>query len=125
MDTYPFWDLETLDLRRSSRSNKGKAPKRLINTMVTLAFVIFVTPIALSTETTSHCHQDRGVEYENYLERKFDGSNNSTSQLEQICLNSKANNETCTLKEILREPEKLEFVKSIEKKVSFIFNKQI
>ena len=54
MDNNPYVDLETLGLRRSLRSNKGKAPKRLVNTMMTLVFAAFVTPIALAIETDSH-----------------------------------------------------------------------
>ena len=51
MGTNLFVDFETLGLIRSSRSNKGKAPKSLINIMMTLYFAAFVNPITLSTET--------------------------------------------------------------------------
>ena len=54
MDTNSFVDFDTLGLRRRLRSNKGKAPKRLVNTMMALAFVSFVTPISLATEIISH-----------------------------------------------------------------------
>ena len=49
--------------------------------MMLLAFAVFVNPIALATETASHCHQSRVVEYEDYLERSFDGYNSSKSPL--------------------------------------------
>ena len=66
-----------------------------------IAFTICLTPIALAIETVSRCYQVRAVEYEDYLDRNFDGSNTSTSPLDQIYLTSKANNETYTLKEML------------------------
>ena len=59
-----FMDLDTLGLRRSLRNNNGKDPKRLVNTMMTLASAAFMTKIALDIETVSHCYQDRAVEYE-------------------------------------------------------------
>ena len=125
MDNNPFVDVSTLGLRRSGRSSKGKAGKRLITTMMSLAFAAFVNPVILATETTSHCYQARVIEYEDYLERNFDGTNNSTSPLAQIYMTSKANNETYTLNEMLKEPDKLEFAKAMEKEVSSLFDEQI
>ena len=87
MNNNPFVDLETLCLRKSSRSNKGKAHKRFINKMLTLSLAVFVNPITLATDTTSHFYQGRVVEYEDYLENNFNRSTNTTCPLVHIYLN--------------------------------------
>ena len=45
----------------------------------------------------SHCYQARALEYEDYLDRKFDGTNNKTSTLDQIYVSSQSNNECYSL----------------------------
>ena len=91
---------------------------------MTLAFAVFVTPIALATETASHRYKAIEVEYDDYLERNFDGSNNLISPFSQIYLTSKTNNEIYTLKDMLWDPDKLDFVKVKKKEVSSLFNEK-
>ena len=55
------------------------------------------------------------IEYEDYLDRNFDGTRNSTHPLAQVYITSKANNEVYTLKEMLKEPDRLEFLKAMNK----------
>ena len=79
--------------------------------MMTFLFAVFANPVLLGIETISYCYYTCVIEYEDYLERNLDGTNNSLFPLAQMYMTSKANNETYTPNEMLKEPNKLEFVK--------------
>ena len=72
----------------------------------------------------SHCYQARLVEYGDYLERKFDEINNSTSPLAQIYISSQANNEYNNLKEMLKEPDRNLLIEAMNKEVSSLFKEE-
>ena len=65
------------------------------------------------------------VEYGDYLERSFDGTNHKINPLAQIYMTSKANNECYNLKEMLKEPDRDLFTKAMEKEVASLFKEEI
>ena len=69
----------------------------------------------------SHCYQARVLEYEDYLDRSFDGTNSKTSTLAQIYLSSQSNNECYNVKEMFKEPDRDLFMKAMEKELSTMF----
>ena len=73
------------------------------------------------TSEVAHCFLTSVAEYNSFLERNFDGSDNSPNPLAQIFLSSKANNEVYTLKEMLLQPDREHFVKAMEEKVHSMF----
>ena len=85
----------------------------------------FVTNSPSVTAFSATCFQSRVIEYNDFLERNFDGSTNQTSPLAQISLSSQANNETYTLKEMVREPDKDKFVEAMEVDVASMFKEKI
>ena len=58
------------------------------------------------------------IEYEDYLDRNFDGTNNSMHHLTHVHITSKANNEVCTLKYMLIEQDRMEFLKDMRSEVA-------
>ena len=85
----------------------------------------FVTNSPSVTAFSAKCFQSRVIEYNDFLERNFDGSSNQTSPLAQISLSSQANNETYTLKEMVREPDKDKFIEAMEAEVASMFQEKI
>ena len=83
--------------------------------MIVMALSAFIQTsqsyVASATTQVSHCYQARAVKYGDYLERNFDGKNNNTSPLAQIYMTSQANNECYNLKEMLKEPDRDQFMK--------------
>ena len=65
------------------------------------------------------------IEYNDFLERNFDGFHNVIFPLAHTYLISKVNNETYSLNEMIHQPGRVEFVKAIEKEVSSLFDKRI
>ena len=58
------------------------------------------------------------------LDLNFDGACNSISILGQICLSSEINNEIYTLKELMQQPDNVQFEKAIYEKVKWMFNNE-
>ena len=121
----PFVNIDTLGLRRSSRVSR--APSRL--GLLILATSAFITPTAglcsSATTCTASCFQSRAIAYEDFLERNFDGSSNTSNPLAQIYMTSQSNNENYTIKEMLGQPDKAEFLKAMEIEVSSMFRDEI
>ena len=63
------------------------------------------------------CYQARVVKYNDFLETNFDGTSNNTSPFAQIYMTSQANNETYTLKEMLQQPDRDDFMEAMRKEV--------
>ena len=138
-----FINIETIGLRRSTRHTNRpdrmsaidpltkeipQKPKAL--GMLILAAAAFITQdcketMSQAANTMSHCFQSRMIEYEDYLDRNFDGTRNSTNPLAQVYITSKANNEVYTLKEMLQEPDRLEFLKAMKSEVTSLFEEKI
>ena len=137
-----FDNIETLGLRRSGwikrqpdrmspidpKSKEGRYNSPAYG-FIMLAVTVFVTQSYLAidsiTHTISNCYQSRIIEYEYYLDIKFDGTINYTHPLAQIYIATKANNETYILKEMLKEPDKMEFLKATEIEVASLFKEKI
>ena len=134
-----FVDIETLGLRRSNRmkhspnrmspidprSKEIRQTKRPIGFLILAASTFITQGVYSVNNTIAHCFQSRIMEYEDFLDSNFDGTRNSTSPLAQIYLTSKANNEVYTLKEMLAQPDKMEFVKAMKQEVQSLFDEQI
>ena len=82
--------------------------------------------LALSTFVNScpqklaSCCQARQIAYEDFLESNIDGS-----PLAQIYNAIKSNNEVFTLKEMLTQPNKDQFIKGMHEEVKSIFREKI
>ena len=120
----PFINLDTLGLRRSPRIRALSNRKNACG-LIVLAMSAFVTNSPSVTAFSAKCFQSRVIEYNDFLERNFDGSSNQTSPLAQIYLSSQANNETYTLKEMVREPDKDKFIEAMEDEVASMFQEKI
>ena len=66
-----------------------------------------LTAMHSAASQVSHCYQSRVIEYEDFLDKNFDGTVNKTNPLAQIYMTSQANNECYTLKEILKQPDRI------------------
>ena len=88
------------------------------------AFIVHSTLSIVSNTSSNiaHCYQSRMIEYEDYLDCNFDGTRDSTNPLAQAYVASKANNEVNTLKEMLKDPDHLEFLKAILFEVQSLFD---
>ena len=75
--------------------------------------------------TLGHCYQARKIAYNGFLDSNFDGTPNQFSPLAQIYATSKIDNEVCHLDEILRQPNKHEFMKYMQKEVEAMFKQKI
>ena len=137
-----FVDIETIGLRRSSRIKHKPERMSAIDPKTTeikhdnsaIGLLILATSAFIHhgreqleefSKAAAHCYQSRVLEYEDYLDRNFDGTRNSTNPLAQIYLTSKANNEVYTLKEMLREPDRVEFLKAMKEEVGSLFEEKI
>ena len=69
--------------------------------------------------------QSRRIAYQDFLDTNFDGSQNSKSPLAQIYSSTKTNNEVFTLKEMLAEPDRNEFIKAMYAEVEAVFEKNM
>ena len=90
---------------------------------------VFVAPSIATTQALSeivaNCYQSRCIEYEDFLERNFNSTSNSTHSFFQVYNTSNANNETYNIKEMLQQPDKMDFLKAMESEVASLFNKKI
>ena len=120
----PFVNLDTLGLRRSPRILALSKRKQACGLLV-LAMSAFVSHIPPVTSYTTKCFQSRVIAYNDYLEQNFDGSSNQTSPMAQVYLSSQANNETYTLKEMTKQPDKDKFVEAMEVEVASMFREEI
>ena len=150
-DKSPFVNLDTLGLRRGARkknaTNKLKESRqtdphnKLLSihkphALMILALTAFTTPIigavhigkqagATAMDIGAKCYQARAVEYKDFLETNFDGTSNNTSPFAQIYMTSQANNETYTLKEMLQQPDRDDFMEAMRKEVDSLFKEEI
>lgn len=86
------------------------------------AFVTYTPPVAACT---AKCFQSRIIEYNDFLELHFDCSATQKIPLAQISLSSQSNNETYTLKKMIKEPDKAKFVEAMEVEVAFMLKENI
>ena len=73
----------------------------------------------------ANCYQARKIAYYDFLDTNFDGSPNHTSPLAQIYSATKSSNEVFTLKEMLAEPDRDDFIKAMQEEVESIFKEKI
>ena len=109
-----------MGLRRSTRIAQN--PNKINYGLIVLALSSFVENIP---KKFANCYQSRQIEYEEFLERNFDGTDNKSSPLAQIYASTKTNNEVFTLKEMLMETDKEEFIKAMHEEVEAIFKEKI
>ena len=137
----PFVDIESISLCHSTRYRQEHqcmsqcAPKlkelrhKKAYDLLILAESVFVSPAAsildVSSTSIATCFHTKAIDYEDYLSRNFDGTLNSTHPLAQIYLTSKLNNETYTIKKILQQPDKMEFIEAMEEEVGSMFKDNI
>jgi hypothetical protein len=78
-----------------------------------------------AVETVTHCFQARVVAYNDYLNHNFDGTPNHLNPLAHIYASTLSNNETYTLKEMLAEPDKDDFLDAMFDEVESMFREDI
>ena len=93
--------------------------------MLILALTAFTTPAIEVTKIEVHYYQSRDIKYNDFLESNFDGSGNKLSPFVQIYMTSQSNNETYNLKELLREPDKEQFIEVMKKLFESLFKEEI
>ena len=87
--------------------------------------------MALSKFTNScpqklaNCYQSRQIAYIDFLEANFDESQNKNSPLAQIYNATKTKNEVFTLKEMLTQLDRDQFIKVMHDEVEAIFKENI
>ena len=106
-----FVNLDTLGLRRSARI--AQTPKKINYGLMVLALSSFVQAYP---QKIANCYQARKIAYSDFLDSNFDGSPNTTSPLAQIYSATKSSNEVFTLKEMLAEPDRDDFYKSVARR---------
>ena len=84
-----------------------------------------VSTFTNTSNSIAHCYQSRIIEYEDYLDCNFDGARNSTNPIAQSYITSKSNNEVYTLKEMLKEPDRIAFLKVMKSEVTPLFAEKI
>ena len=122
-DDVPLLDLETMGLRRSQRL--AQRPRQHYYGLLVLALTAVEDISTNIISSSTRCFQQRQAEYQNFLDRNFDGSPNSSGTLAQIFISSKANNEVFTLKEMLLQPDRDKFLEAMEKEVRSMFDEDI
>ena len=65
---------------------------RLNNTVTTLLFAVFATPVTLVAETTSYRYQSHVDQYDALIETNVDGTHNANPPLAQFYIVLKAKN---------------------------------
>ena len=117
--TQSFADISSSGLRRSKR-------KRTLLSRFTYGLFLtacaFLTTTAYASQTAYHNFLSG---YDDYLDLNFDGTSNSTSILGQIYLSGKIDNKTYTLKEMLQQPDRVEFEKAMYEEVKAMFKNGI
>ena len=138
----PVVDIEYIVIRRSTRSCKSPGQMSAVYQrskevrhnlsafmLLVLAISAFITPSIPTTQALpdviTNYYQSRCIEYEDFLDRKFSGTRNSTHTFAQVYITSNANNETYTIKEMLQQPDKMEFLKAMESEVALFFEEKI
>ena len=90
------------------------------------AFINLASSFIHHTSTqVSHCYQSRPIEYEDFLDRNLNGTSNTTHPFAQVYITPKANNETYTINDMLKEPDKAEFLKAMTSEVASLFSEKI
>ena len=92
--------------------------------------MILILPIFVSTSSsaleltkryTAHCCQSRTIGYRDYLDRSLDRTSKNMSLVAQVSTVSKLNQETYNLKDMMKQLDKDEFIKAMEKEVISFF----
>ena len=115
-----FVNLDTLGLRRSARIAKN--PMTRPYGLIVLALSSFVQSCP---EKITNCFQARQIAYSDFLDANFDGSSNRNSPLAQVYNATKTNNEVYTLKEMLTQNDRHEFIKAMHDEVDSLFKEKI
>ena len=107
--TSPFVDIATLELPRSSRPKKHPMrmsqvdpatkeihrPASHLGLLILTALALISPAESLSSNIPAQmasCFQYRSIAYDDFFDRSFDGSSNSTNPFAQIYLTSKSDN---------------------------------
>ena len=130
-------DLANLGLRRSGRKIRPSAKlkecdptntkcKETVRLRESYGLLIMATDIkeACMSETISAYHAFLEG-HDEYLDSNFDGTNNSMSIIGQIYLSGKINNEIYTLKEMMQQPDRIQFEKAMHEEVKEMFDNDI
>ena len=118
--TQPFVNLDTLGLRRSARIKKNPMTRPYVLMIMALSAFVQSCP-----RTLAHCYQARRIAYNDFLDTNFDGTPNHLSPLAQIYATSKTDNETYHLGEMLKQPDRHEFLKAMQAEVEAMFKQKI
>ena len=118
-----FVNIDTLGLRRSPRIAQN--PKRTPYGLLVMELSTFCSGMKGLAAVNHHCFQAQAVQYNDYLEQCFDGTANSLSPLVHIYQTSVANNKVFNLSEMLKLPDKMEFVKAMHVEVDSMFKEKI
>ena len=106
-------------------STIGKCDKAKLNSLkksmfpksVFYLFSFIAMMTSTFSTTTAHCYQSHQIAYNDYLESNFDGTVNSISPFAQIYAATKSANEVYTLKEMLKQSDKNDFIEAMKKDV--------
>ena len=90
-----------------------------------MALTLLIHHTEIVTSSASNIFQSKSLQYQDYLQNNFDGTINQSNPLAQIYFSSKSNNEVYTLKEMLQQPDKDQFVAAMEKEVTSMFSHKI
>ena len=95
--------------------------------MMAFGFISSSTSQAIYSafETTSHFLQSGRTEYEEFLDQSLIHTPTNSTPLAQIYSTTKTNNEVYNLTEILKQPDKDNFVKAMHKEVASMFEDNI
>ena len=116
-------NLDEIGLRRSQRlRNQKRSP---IYTFLTTTAVSVGKAMMASQDSATICFQSRVAGYRAFLDDNFDGSANTRSPLAQAYFSSQANNEVYTLREMLAQPDRDDFIKAMEVEVASMFDEGI
>ena len=115
----PFVQLESLGLRRSPRI--AALPLRSASNYIAIAMSAITTVGSLAVDYTKNQMQSTVTDYHDYLQRNIDGTPNQIGPLAQAYLSSTNNNETYTLKQMLQQPDRDQFVEAMKKEVASMF----
>lgn len=78
----------------------------------------FISPASsLYSNIPNHmvsCFKSRAISYKKFLNRNVDCSSNSTNPLAQIYLATKSDNKTYTVKDMILQPDKEQFLETIK-----------
>ena len=115
--------LETLGLRRSSRIKALKDAELAESSNQPQAYLVNI--VQDIPKKIHVCFQAQKESFSEYLEQNLDGTYNRISIIGQMFVAGKTNNETYTFKEMLKQPDKIEFLRAMKKEVQAMFDDDI